>query len=77
MDIDIDYDFSHKDEIVAFEAKSNGWDHFAKIQTFTTLSAKEVLRDTTRVAGEPVAVGNKFSSLIPGDNGITLEQAWK
>lgn len=77
MDIDIDYDFSHKDEIVAFEAKSNGWDHFAKIQTFTTLSAKEVLRDTTRVAGEPVAVGNKFSSLIPGDNGITLEQAWE
>ena len=64
-DIDVDYDYFHKDEIVESEAVSNGKQNFAKIQTFITMAAKGILRDLVRVAGLPVAVGNKLSGMIP------------
>ena len=76
-DIDTDFDESHKDEIIAFEAQSNGWDHFSKIQTFTAMNAKEIVRDVARVAGEPVSTGNQLASFIPEDPGVTLEKAWE
>lgn len=63
-DIDVDYDFSHKNEILESEAISNGKDKFAKIQTFTTMQAKAVVKDAARVAGQSVEVGNKFAKFI-------------
>ncbi len=63
-DIDVDYNYSHKDEVVKSEADSNGLDHFAKIQTFMTMAAKGVIRDCVRVAGYEPAVGNNFSKMI-------------
>lgn len=74
-DIDTDYDYSHKDEIVAEEARSNGKENFAKIQTFVTMQAKAVVRDIARVAGQPVSVGSKMASLIPDEPKITLLKA--
>lgn len=65
MDIDVDYDYAHKDEVVASEAESNGKDCFSKIQTFGTMKAKNVLRDCARVAGYPVSVGNTLAKFIP------------
>ena len=50
-DIDVDYNYSYKDDVIAFEAESNGWDHFAKICTFTAMNAKGIVRDIARVAG--------------------------
>ena len=75
-DIDVDYDYSHKDDVVAFEAQSNGRENFAKIQTFGTMLAKGVLRDCARVAGYPASVGSKLASFIPTELGITLDQAY-
>ena len=74
-DIDVDYDFSHKDEVIAFEAQSNGIGNFAKIQTFGGMLAKGVVRDMARVAGEPVSVGAKLASMIPEEPKITLSKA--
>lgn len=76
-DIDVDYCYTHKDEIVAEEAESNGYNNFAKIQTFVTMQAKGILRDLARVAGLPVYVGNKQASMIPKDPKITLMSAWE
>lgn len=76
-DIDVDYDYAFKDDVVMFEAKSNGLDKFCKIQTFGSMLAKGVIRDCVRVAGYPADVGNKLAKLIPGELGITLEQAWE
>ena len=73
-DIDVDYDMSHKDEIVGYEEKKNGHANFAKIQTYGTMAAKGVVKDCARVAGYPVAVGNKLSKLI--GKYPTLEEAW-
>ena len=63
-DIDVDYNYSHKEEVIKSEADSNGIDHFAKIQTFVTMAAKGVIRDCVRVAGYAPEVGNKFSKMI-------------
>ena len=63
-DIDVDYDYSHKDEVVQSESDSNGWDHFAKIQTLITMQAKAVIRDVVRTAEEPIALGNQFAKMI-------------
>ena len=73
-DIDVDYDYSHKDEIIASEAESNGKDRFAKIQTFTTLQVKGLLRDLVKIAGYPVSVGSRLSKLTNGCD--TLQKAW-
>ena len=75
-DIDVDYQYSRKDEVIAFEAQSNGFDHFAKIQTFQTLGAKAVLRDLARVAGMPVAVGASLAGMIPKGPDVTLKEAY-
>ena len=75
-DIDVDYEYSRKDDVIRFEAQSNGYDHFSKIITFQTLAAKGVLRDLVRVAGLPVQVGDKLARMIPNDPKITLQSAW-
>lgn len=76
-DIDTDYDYSHKDDVVRFEAESNGLDHFSKIQTFVAMNARGVLKDIARVSGYPVSVGVKLSSLVPDDPKITLDKAYE
>lgn len=76
-DIDTDYDYSHKDEVIASEAESNGRENFAKIQTFQTIQAKGVVRDVARVGGYPAGVGAKLSSMVPSDLKMTLAKAWE
>ena len=76
-DIDVDYSYEHKDEVIASEAESNGYDKFTKINTFTTLLSKGVVKDLVRVAGLPVYVGTKFAKLVGEDDKWTLEDAWK
>ena len=76
-DIDTDYDYAHKDEIIAFEANDAGYDHFSKIQTFVTMAAKGILRDLARVAGYPVSIGDELASFIPKGPDVTLSDAWE
>ena len=78
-DIDVDYDYSHKDEVIASEAESNGKENFAKIQTFITMAAKGVLKDLVRTAGLPVSVGVKLSGMIPSipNQEVTLKEAYE
>lgn len=76
-DIDVDYQYSRKDEVIKSEADSNGLDKFCKIQTFNEMLAKGVVRDCARVAGYEAAVGAKLSKLIPGELGMTLNKAYE
>lgn len=73
-DIDADYDYSYKDEVITFEAESNGKNRFSKIQTFTTMQAKGILKDCARVAGFPVSTGVTLSKFVGKCN--TLQEAW-
>lgn len=76
-DIDVDYDYARKEDVIASEAESNGWSNFSKIMTIGTMKAKAVLRDCARVAGYPYAVGEKLSNFIPRDPGATLMSAYE
>ena len=69
-DIDVDYEKLFKDDVIKSEADSNGIEKFAKIRTYGTLKAKQVIRDMSSVAGLEQAEINKFAKLIP--NNLTL-----
>lgn len=75
-DIDVDYSYNYKDAIVAFEAESNGKDHFAKIQTFGRMKAKGVLRNCARIAGYSPSIGDTFAKMIPNEINMTLAKAY-
>lgn len=74
MDIDVDYEYDRKDDVIKSEADSNGIDHFSKIQTFTAMLPKGALKACIRVAGLPATVGDHFSKMIPND-AKSLEEA--
>ena len=75
-DIDVDYDYAHKDEVIASEAASNGHENFCKIETLGSMFAKSVIRDCARVAGYEASVGNTLAKMIPNDASITLDEAY-
>lgn len=76
-DIDVDYCYAHREEIIAFERDSNGADKFCKIQTLMSLLPKGVLKSCARVAGYPVSVGVNLAKMIPDEIGITLDKAYE
>ena len=50
-DIDIDFQDNRRDEVVAYLKKKYGGDKVANIVTFSTLAARQVLRDCAKVMG--------------------------
>lgn len=54
-----------------------GYDCFAKIETFGTMKAKNVLKGCAKVSGieNHVAIGNKLAKFILDDK-QTLKKAW-
>ena len=73
-DIDVDYEYDRKDDVIKSEADSNGLDHFSKIQTFTAMLPKGAIKACIRVAGLPPKIGDHFSKMIP-DDAKSLEEA--
>lgn len=76
-DIDTDYEFLRKDDVINEEANDYGVEHFAKIRTFGTMQAKAVLKSCTKVSGieNHVAVGNKLAKFIVDNH--SLEEEWE
>lgn len=50
-DIDVDFDFERRHEMVAYVQQKYGFEHVAQIVTFGTMGAKMVIRDLGRVLG--------------------------
>ena len=65
-DIDTDFEYLRKDDVISAEADDYGHDYFAKIETFVTMQAKNVLRGCAKVSGieNHVAIGNKLAKFI-------------
>jgi len=74
-DIDIDFCFERRGEVIDYVIKKYSEENVAQIITFGTMMAKGVLRDVGRVMGLPYAEVDKIAKLVPNDIGITLEQA--
>ncbi|MCH5584340.1 DNA polymerase III subunit alpha [Shimazuella sp. AN120528] len=76
-DIDIDFDYERRDEVIEYARKRFGEDRVAQIITFGTMAPRAAVRDVGRVMGIPYQQVDKLSKYIPGTPGITLEQAIK
>lgn len=75
-DIDTDFEFLRKDDVIKAEAEDYGKDHFAKIRTFGSMKAKAVLKGNTKVSGieNHVAIGNKLAGFITDNH--SLKEEW-
>lgn len=74
-DIDIDFCYERRDEVIKYVTEKYGKDNVAQIITFGTMAAKGVIRDVARVIGIPYAEADKIAKLIPADLNITLASA--
>ena len=76
-DIDIDFCFERRQEVIDYVVRKYGKDQVVQIVTFGTLAAKGVVRDVGRVLDIPYARCDAIAKMIPGDLGMTLEKALK
>lgn len=76
-DIDIDFCYERRQEVIDYVIEKYGKDQVAQIVTFGTLAAKGVVRDVGRVLDLPYAQCDVIAKMIPGDLGMTLEKALK
>ncbi len=74
-DIDIDFCFERRQEVIDYVVKKYGKDQVVQIVTFGTLAAKGVVRDVGRVLDMPYARCDAIAKMIPGDLGMTLDKA--
>ena len=76
-DIDIDFCFERRQEVIDYVVRKYGKDRVVQIVTFGTLAAKGVVRDVGRALDMPYAKCDSIAKMIPGDPGMTLEKALK
>lgn len=74
-DIDIDFCYERRGEVIDYVARKYGSDHVTQIITFGSMLAKGAVRDVGRVLNVPLTVVNKVAKLIPGELGMTLDKA--
>jgi DNA polymerase-3 subunit alpha len=76
-DIDIDFCFERRDEVIRYVIDRYGEDKVCQIITFGTMAARAVVRDVGRVLGLSYAEVDRIAKLIPGGPGVSLEEAIK
>ena len=74
-DIDIDFCFERRQEVIDYVVRKYGPDRVVQIVTFGTLLAKGVIRDVGRVMDLPYAFVDSIAKMIPQELNITLEKA--
>ncbi len=74
-DIDTDFCYRHRQEVIDYVAEKYGEECVAQIVTFGTMSARLVLRDVGRVLDMPYGDVDKIAKMVPNELNITLEQA--
>lgn len=74
-DLDIDFDYERRGEVIDYVARRYGEDHVAQIITFGTMAAKGVVRDVGRVLDMSYAEVDAVSKMIPFALDMTLDKA--
>ena len=74
-DIDIDFCYERRDEIIQYVTEKYGKDHVTQIITFGSMLAKGVIRDVGRTLGMPYNEVDQIAKLVPDELKITLERA--
>ncbi len=76
-DLDIDFCYERRQEVIDYVTEKYGSDRVAQIITFGTMAARAAVRDVGRVLGVPLQKVDKLSKMIPMQLGITLDLAFK
>lgn len=74
-DIDVDFCYERRQEVIDYVTRKYGVDHVAQIITFGTMKAKAVVRDVGRVLGMSYAAVDQVAKAIPFSLDMTLEKA--
>jgi len=74
-DIDIDFCYERRQEVIDYVTKKYGQENVAQIITFGTMQARAVVRDVGRVMAMSYADVDRIAKMIPPDPSITLKDA--
>ena len=74
-DIDIDFCFERRQEVIDYVSAKYGADKVVQIVTFGTMAAKGVIRDVGRVMDLPYAYVDSIAKMVPNELNITLQRA--
>ncbi|MBQ4112702.1 MAG: DNA polymerase III subunit alpha [Clostridia bacterium] len=74
-DIDVDFCYNRRDEVIAYVADKYGRDHVSQIITFGTLAARAAIRDSGRAMGMSYADVDVVARAVPQELGITIREA--
>ncbi|MFZ5585702.1 MAG: DNA polymerase III subunit alpha [Thermodesulfobacteriota bacterium] len=74
-DIDVDFCFNRRGEVLEYVSQKYGRDHVSQIITFGTMQARAVIRDVGRVMDMPYNEVDQIAKLVPSVLGISLEKA--
>ena len=76
-DIDVDFCFERRPEVIDYVMRKYGKDRVVQIVTFGTLAARGVIRDVGRVMDLPYAFVDNIAKMIPQELNITIDKALK
>ena len=74
-DIDIDFCYERRPEVIEYVMNKYGRDRVVQIVTFGTLAARGVIKDVGRALDFPYARTDMLSKMIPNELGITIDKA--
>ena len=74
-DIDVDFCYERRQEVIDYVINKYGYDHVSQIITFGTMAARAAIRDVGRAMGMPYATVDNVAKKIPRTLGITIEKA--
>ncbi len=76
-DIDIDFCYERREEMIEYVVEKYGEERVAQIITFGTMAARAVVRDVGRALGMPYGAVDKIAKLIPFELNMTIDKALK
>ena len=74
-DLDIDFCYERRQEVIDYVVKKYGEDRVAKIITFGTMAARAVIRDVGRALDIPYGEVDAIAKMIPFQLGMTIDKA--
>lgn len=74
-DIDVDFCYERRQEVIDYVIEKYGKDHVCQIITFGTMAARAVIRDVGRVMRIPYADVDRIAKTVPMELGITIDRA--
>lgn len=74
-DIDVDFCYERRQEVIDYVIEKYGKDHVCQIITFGTMAARAVIRDVGRVMRIPYADVDRIAKAVPKELGITIDRA--